>query len=47
MLITETFLTDRNEIKKRIRDFTNEHAVVVFNKNRGRDIARGGCDAGG
>ena len=27
-LITETFLTDRPEIKKRIRDFVNEHRMI-------------------
>ena len=31
-LITETFLTERREIKHRIRDFSNEHGVDFFLK---------------
>ena len=42
-LITETFLTNRREIKRRMRDFCNENKVDFFQKNRGNDIARGGA----
>ena len=42
-LITETFLTNRREIKRRVRDFSNEHGVDFFQKNREVDTARGGA----
>ena len=42
-LITETFLTDRRETKKKIKDFKNEHGLEFFSKNRGSNIARGGA----
>ena len=42
-LITETFLTERREIKKKIKDFSNEFKLDFFTKNRGGDVARGGA----
>ena len=35
-------MTERKEIKHRLRDFANENGVDFFAKNRGKDVARGG-----
>ena len=42
-LITETFFTNRREIKRRLVDFTNEHGIDFFCKNRLNGAARGGA----
>ena len=41
--ITETFFTNRREIKNKQKDFTNEHGVSFFCKNRSNGAARRGA----
>ena len=42
-MITETFLTERRETKRIIKDFENDHDLEFFGKNRGSNIAGGGA----